>query len=150
MLNSRRTLSALLYTHTAGLPVTSVGFSVSIYKNHRCPGTITPHRVVGMKGSGSTALKGKEIPPSASQKRYFLCSSEIRELYFWVQDALCTPHIPIWGLWKELLSIRWISTYFHISLILYSLQVKGFWVLWENKANHRCFSWGKRCLGSDC
>lgn len=93
MLNSRRTLSALLYMHCS-LPVPSTGFSVSNYINHGCPDTIPLHRLVGMSGLASTALKGKANTPKYIPKERFLCTSVIRELYFWVQDVLCTPLIP--------------------------------------------------------
>lgn len=149
MLNSRRTLSALLYMHCS-LPVPSTGFSVSIYINHGCPDTIPLHRLVGMSGPASTALKGKAIPHNTSRKKDFYVLLWLENCTFGCKMFSAHLLFLLWGLWQELLSIRWISIYFHIPLILQRLRVRGFWVLWENRANHKCFSWGNTRSGSDC
>lgn len=88
MFNSRRTLSALLYTHCRFACTFSRVLCQYLHKPHCHTSQVSGHERTWIH---STQREGKY--PIMHPKREIFMSS-VRKLYFWVQDAFCTPHFP--------------------------------------------------------
>ena len=150
MLYSRRTCWALLYIHCK-FTVPQIQFFVSICINQSCP-AITLNRVSDMSGPEPAALKGKSKTSYCTQNERSLFTFVIRDLYFWVQDAIWT--FLLWGLWHDVYSKNcWVpgeyvpvpSSLSHFT----DLGERGLWDLGGNRANYH-FSRDKRCSDSIC